>query len=56
MYVVMDKDGNLWGLFSLAGLASKWARDKWPSQPKHDERVDLPFREGWSIVAIRPAN
>lgn len=54
MYVVMDKDGNLWGPFDGAISADYWATKKWPRQPHYDERPAP--REGWSIVAIRPAD
>lgn len=54
MYAVMDKDWNPWGPFESPAHAVDWAEKKWPKQPPNDPR-DPPHREGWSIVAIRPA-
>jgi hypothetical protein len=54
MYVVKDKDGNLYGPFENARHAAGWAVSKWPGQIQ-DERT-APHREGWSVVAIRPAD
>jgi hypothetical protein len=54
MFVVMDKDGNLWGPFENGTLAWNWAYELWPTQHQ-DERYP-PHRKGWSIVAIRPAD
>jgi hypothetical protein len=55
MYVVMDCAGNLRGPFTTAQRAAMWAKFTWPEQPANDER-DIKHREGWSIVAIRPAD
>jgi hypothetical protein len=55
MYVVMDKDGNPWGPFDDPSKATLWAAREWPDEPMHDERYP-PHREGWVVVALRPAN
>jgi hypothetical protein len=55
MYAVLDKDGNPWGPFDNAMKAGAWANAKWPTQPHNDPRWP-PHREGWNIIAIRPAD
>jgi hypothetical protein len=55
MYIVLDKDGNPRWPFEKAYEAAGWAFKKWPEQPAHDQRGGE-HREGWSIVAIRPAD
>jgi hypothetical protein len=54
MYLVMDKDGNPWGPFEKSGDAAWWAHQKWPGAM--DDPRSPPDKEGWSIVAIRPAD
>jgi hypothetical protein len=53
MYVVMDKHDNPWGPFENLEAAHAWACGKWGD--KMDDRLP-PHKEGWSIVAIRPAD
>jgi hypothetical protein len=55
MYAIIDKDGNPWGPFDKAVIAGAWADKKWPGLPVHDAR-EPPHREGWIVVAIRPAD
>jgi hypothetical protein len=53
MYVVVDKDGNPWGPFRDGQGAFEWAVGQWPEQTIDTRHP--PHRDGWSIVAIRPA-
>ena len=48
-YELIDKDGNVCGIFGTASTAAIIARQRWPDQEQDEDRTGV----GWDIQAVR---